>query len=63
MLAYQQIPTLEEYLVISQDPKHPEVWLYCRDAKRGLVARTGDGMIRLDSIGFSHPVMDLYVMD
>jgi Uma2 family endonuclease len=63
LFAYQQIPTLEEYLVISQDPKHPEVWLYRRDANWGLVARTGDGMLRLDSIGFSHPVMDLYVMD
>ena len=63
LFAYQQIETLEEYLVIDQDPKRQQAWLYRKD--RGWRVSNGapDGVIQLESLGFSHPLADLYVME
>jgi Uma2 family endonuclease len=63
LFAYQQIETLEEYLVVDQDPKHPRAWLYRKDRKWSVSNGAPDGTIQLESIGFTHGLSELYVME
>jgi Uma2 family endonuclease len=63
LFAYQQIPSLEEYLVINQSSEQPQACLYRRDANWGVANRFEDGIIHLESIGFRHALSELYVME
>jgi len=63
LFAYQQIETLEEYLVVDQDPKHPQAWLYRKDRKWSVSNGAPEGTIHLESIGFTHGLKELYVME
>lgn len=63
LFAYQQIETLEEYLIIDQNPEKPGAWIYRR--KSGWQKEEGapDGMVTLDCLGFQTPLADLYIME
>ena len=61
LFAYQQIPALEQYLVISQDPAEKQAWLYQRSQSWDQEEGTPNGVIQLDSLDFSVPLEDLYV--
>jgi Uma2 family endonuclease len=63
LFAYQQIETLEEYLVVDQNPKHQQAWLYRNDRKWSVSNGAPDGTIRLESIDFTHGLKELYVME
>jgi Uma2 family endonuclease len=59
-LIYQHLPSLEEYVVISQNPKRPEVSIFRRDESwaPGHIHKSGE--FELASIGFKGRVEDLY---
>lgn len=63
LFAYQQIASLEEYLVISQEPKEPEAWLYRKDQDWAKTEGAPEGRIRLETLGFETALEDLYVME
>ena len=59
-MVYQQVESLEEYLVISQDAKERKAWIYRRAAGWDQeVVKAGSG-IKLHSIEFSLPLDELY---
>lgn len=59
-LAYQTIPTLEEYVVISQDPRDQMVRVFRRANDWALGEIHRDGEFSLESIGLTLTVADLY---
>ena len=60
-LVYQRIPSLEEYVVVSQHPERAEVSIFRRDEgwEPGELHRTGEFTLR--SIGLTLRVEDLYL--
>ena len=56
-LAYQQIESLEEYVLVSQEAKHIEVY---RRVDGWRVSIHTDGVIELRSVAFLLPMDDLY---
>lgn len=63
LFAYQQIESLEEYLVIDQNPKEMRAWLYRKDRNWAVSDGAPAGLVRLESLGFTIPLADLYVME
>jgi len=63
LFAYQQIPTLEDYLIIDQDPKTAEAWIYRRAGGWDKEEGATQGVIRLPSIGFETELRPLYTME
>ncbi len=63
LFAYQQIGSLEEYLVIDQEPKRPRAWIYRRETGWKQEDGAPDGVLRLASLGFETQLRDLYVME
>ena len=63
LFAYQQIDSLEEYLVIHQEPTEMRAWLYRRDRNWQVADGAPEGLIHLESIGLTTPLSDLYVME
>jgi len=61
LFAYQQIPTLEQYLVVSQDPAEKKAWLYQRRNDWQQEEGAPDGIITLSSLNFSIGLAELYV--
>ena len=61
LFAYQQIPTLEQYLIVNQDPDEKQAWLYQRSQAWDQEEGAPNGVIQLDSIDFSTPLEDLYL--
>ena len=57
-LAYERLPTLEEYVLVSQDRTRVEVRTVAEGEVRTL--ESADDVLELDSIGFSCPVAELY---
>lgn len=57
---YQQIDSMRDYVILSQDHPHAEQWT--RDERGGWTHRVidGGGEIVLESIGSSFPLRDLY---
>ena len=60
MFVYQQIESLEEYLIISQDAAKPEAWIYRRDAGWAMPDPITSGDIELASIGLRLSLETLY---
>lgn len=60
LFAYQQISSLEQYLVVSQDPNEKQAWLYQRASGWDQEEGAPDGRIQLCSIDFSFALDDLY---
>ena len=60
-LVYQRIPSLEEYVIVSQHPERAEVSIFRREGgwEPGELHRTGEFTLR--SIGLSLKVEDLYL--
>lgn len=58
-LVYQHIPTLEEYVIVSQKAKEPEVTIHRRKKEWKRETHTS-GEFTLESIGFTGTVADLY---
>ncbi len=61
LFAHQQIPSLQDYLVVNQDPDEPKAWLYRRSHQWEQEDGAPDGVIQLRSIDYSIPLKDLYV--
>ncbi len=61
-LAYQRIPSLEEYVVLGQDLTQPEVRIFRRvdDWRMGEVHREASAQFTLRSIGLTLTLGDLY---
>ncbi len=58
-LAYSSLPTLQEYLLISQDQMLVEVHFVRQRDRRLLLKDPGDSLV-LESVGFSIPLAELY---
>jgi len=63
LFAYQQVPTLAEYLIIDQDPKVAQAWLYRRASGWEKEEAASDGKIQLASLGFETELRPLYSME
>lgn len=61
LFIYQQIESLEEYLIISQDPTEPRAWIYRRGEQWAMPKPIREGEIGLVSIGLTLRLEDLYV--
>jgi Uma2 family endonuclease len=59
-MAYQTIPSMEEYVVVSQDPRDPMVRIFRKASDWALGEVYREGEFRLESIGLSFRVADLY---
>lgn len=59
-MVYQHVDSLEDYLVIGQDPENPKAWVYRRESGWDQEVVRADGTIQLPSIGFSIPLSELY---
>lgn len=60
LFAYQQIPSLEEYLVLNQDPGRRQAWLYRRAKSWVQEEGAPDGVIELASVKFSMKLEEAY---
>ncbi len=61
LLAYQQIDTLEEYLVVDQDPEQRRAWLYRRETGWRQENGATEDRITLSCIGFEIELKAVYV--
>ena len=59
-MAYQHLESLEDYLVINQDPEDPKAWIYRRATNWDQAIVEREGTIELPSIGFSVRLEELY---
>ncbi|MFO1349716.1 MAG: Uma2 family endonuclease [Gammaproteobacteria bacterium] len=58
-LAYQQLPSLQEYALIGQKP--PQVEIYRRQAEGWIIETfTEDDAVRFQSIDLTVPILDIY---
>ncbi len=60
LFIYQQIESLEEYLVIGQDPEEPQAWVYRRDLEWKMPKAITEGDIHLPSIDLTLPLGEMY---
>tara|TARA_R110002096_G_scaffold100173_5_gene221972 strand:+ start:5406 stop:5963 length:558 start_codon:yes stop_codon:yes gene_type:complete len=60
LFAYQQIETLQEYLIIDQDPTEKKAWLYRRETNWAKEEGAPDGVVSLAPLDFSIPLAELY---
>jgi Uma2 family endonuclease len=60
LFAYQQIPSLEQYLVVAQDPREKQAWLYQRVSGWDQEDGAPEGVIQLASIDFSIRLDEVY---
>jgi Uma2 family endonuclease len=61
-LAYQRIPSLEEYVVVNPDPTKREIQIFRRSEGWEPGERLHDGEFTLRSVGLTLKVADLYVV-
>jgi len=61
LFIYQQIASLEEYLILDQDPATPQAWVYRRENHWIMPEPITSGEITLTSIDLSLRLEDLYV--
>ena len=61
LFIYQQIASLEEYLIVSQDPTEPRAWVYRRADGWAMPEPIVAGEIALASLGLRLPLADLYL--
>lgn len=61
LFIYQQIESLEEYLIVSQDPVEPRTWVYRRADGWAMPEPIVAGEIELASLGLRIPLADLYL--
>lgn len=59
-MAYQHLDTLEDYLVINQDPREPKAWIYRRSTDWDQEVVEPGGRIALPSVAFSVDLAELY---
>lgn len=59
-LIYRTINSLEEYIVLSQDPKNPKAYVHRRSQQWEQEIVEADGELKLESLGFSSPLQRLY---
>lgn len=60
LLAYQHVPSLEEYLVIDQNPEDQKAWIYRRATEWDQEIVAPGGLVTLPSIEFSIELAELY---
>lgn len=60
LFIYMQIESLEEYLIVDQDPEKPRAWLYKRSENWEMPEAVTSGEIHLASIGLTLTLADLY---
>ena len=60
MFIYRQIESLEEYLIVSQDPALSEAWVYRRNTGWAMPEPITAGEIELVSIGLRLPLAVLH---
>jgi Uma2 family endonuclease len=60
LFVYQQIASLEAYLVVDQDPGRPRAWLYRRENGWKMPPALTGGEIRLQSIDLTLVLENLY---
>ncbi len=60
-LIYQSIDSLEEYVVVSQNPKRPEISIFRKSEGWTPDSKHTEGEYTLESIGFTGRVEDLYL--
>ncbi|MFT5468298.1 MAG: Uma2 family endonuclease [Verrucomicrobiales bacterium] len=60
LFVFQQIPSVEEYLIIDQDFSEPKAWIYRRAANWKQERVEPGGEIELPSIAFSITLDELY---
>jgi Uma2 family endonuclease len=61
LFIYQQIESLEEYLIVSQDPAEPRAWVYRRADGWAMPEPIVAGEIELASLDLRIPLADLYL--
>jgi Uma2 family endonuclease len=59
-MVYQHLDSLEDYLVINQDPAAPKAWIYRRTTGWDQETVEPGGIVELPSIGFRIPLAALY---
>ena len=60
-MVYQMIESLEEYIVIDQNPEEKRAWVYRRDTGWDIELIEKEGTLNIPSLGFSIPLEELYV--
>lgn len=60
LFVYGQIESLEEYLIVSQDPGNPAAWVYRRESDWKMPEPLASGDIELASIGLTLSLEELY---
>lgn len=60
LFIYKRLPSLEEYLVLDQDPDEPRAWLSSRQTGWEMPEPVTDGELELASIGLKLSLADLY---
>ena len=60
LFIYQQIESVEEYLIVDQDPEEKQAWVYRRNENWEMPAPIKEGEIVLESIGLTLQLSDLY---
>lgn len=63
LFAYQQIESLEEYLIVDQNPDQARAWLYRRETGWQQEDGAPDGKLQLGSLGFETALKELYVTE
>lgn len=63
LFAYQQIDSLEEYVIISQDPNDKRAWIYRRVNQWAKEEGAPEGIVTIDSIDFKCSLDELYTME
>ena len=59
-MVYQMIESLEEYIVIDQNPEEKRAWVYRRATGWDLEPIDAEGTLSIPSIDFSIPLAELY---
>jgi Uma2 family endonuclease len=60
LFGYQQIPSLEEYLVIDPNPESPRAWIYRRATGWNQEEIGPEDTVILGAINFTAPLSDLF---
>lgn len=60
-MVYQMIESLEEYIVIDQDPEEKRAWVYRKATGWDMELIEQDGTINIPSIDFSIPLSEMYL--
>jgi Uma2 family endonuclease len=60
-MVYQMIESLEEYIVIDQDPEEKRAWIYRKETGWDMELIEKEGVLKIPSIDFSIPLSEMYL--